>query len=300
MIMRRETIPFHQIAAFEAAARHLGFSRAAKELNVQQPAVSRQIAALEADLGVALFIRTKPRLTLTPEGEILANAVAGGFESILSGIRAIRALRQGEALVVNAAIGFTSLYLLPRLAEFQSLHPEIRLEVVTRDQNQDFDPALCDVAVIFGDSGLAGAPSCRVFQEEMVAICRPGYLAEDRPVNLPLHRTALAGQRLLYLSSAEHAGDWQRFFEGSGVHPPTPAPLDRIYSFMVYLRAIQNGIGIGLGWTHLIEDNLEMGSLVLACSHRVVSQRGYHCSIMPRARERPGARTFLDWIGTSG
>lgn len=106
-----------QLAAFEAAARHLGFSRAARELNVQQPAISRQIAALERDLGHALFLRTKPRLRLTPDGEMLAGAVADGFGAIRRAIDALRGQTRRDVLVVNAAIGFTSLFLLPRLGE---------------------------------------------------------------------------------------------------------------------------------------------------------------------------------------
>ncbi|MEM7224504.1 MAG: LysR substrate-binding domain-containing protein [Pseudomonadota bacterium] len=290
--MPSDPIPFHQIAAFEAAARNLSFSRAARELNVQQPAVSRQVAMLEETLGVTLFVRTKPRLTLTPEGEILGKAVSGGFDSIQTGLRAVRSVQQGEVIVVNAAIGFTSLFLLPRLAEFQSLYPEVRLELVTRDQNPDFDPARCDIVVVFGESGIAGTTSSLIIREEMVPICKPGYLAGDAP----LDRRALAGQRLLHMTSQEHADDWQRYFEGSGIAPPQPQPLDRIFSYMVYLRAIQNGNGIGLGWCRLIEDMIESRTLSLACDHKVTTERGYHCCIMPRAANRPTARAFLDWI----
>ena len=290
--MLADSLPFHQIAAFEAAARNLSFSRAADELNVQQPAVSRQVAMLEEAIGTKLFRRTKPRLTLTPEGEVLLKAVSAGFGSIRSGIQAVRSLKQNEVIVVNAAIGFTSLFLLPRLGEFQGLHPDARLEVVTRDQNPDFDPARCDIVVVFGENGVAGTMSKRVFREEMVAICKPGYLTDNRP----LDRRQLASQRLLHMISPEHADDWARYFEGSEVSPPEPQPLDRLFSYMVYLRAIQNGNGIGLGWRHLIEDMLESGALAIACEHKVATDRGYFCCVMPRASNRQGAQLFLDWI----
>lgn len=290
--MHDRFIPFHQIAAFEAAARHKSFSRSAQELNVQQPAVSRQVAQLEAALGTRLFRRTKPNLTLTADGEVLLRAVSGGFEAIRTGMATVRSRPDNDTIVVNAAIGFTSLFLLPRLGEFQSLHPQVRLEVVTRDQNPDFDPARCDIAIVFGDAGTPGTESRLIFGEEMVPVCRPGYLDGDTP----LERTALADERLLHLSSDDHAGDWDRYLAGSGVAPPQPAPLDRIFSYMVYLRAIQNGNGIGIGWRHMIEDMLEAGSLAIACEHRVITGRGYHCCVMRHAAGRPGAHVFLDWI----
>ena len=129
--------PLSQFQAFEAAARHLSFSRSAQEMNVQQPAVSRQVAALEEALGARLFLRSKPRLTLTAEGETLFSAVSAGLAAIRSGAETVVAASREDVLAVNAAIGFTSLYLLPQLAEFQDRYPELRLEVVTRDQNAD-------------------------------------------------------------------------------------------------------------------------------------------------------------------
>ncbi len=290
--MRKDPVPLHQIQAFEAAARNLSFTRAASELNVQQPAVSRQVAMLEQLLGATLFRRSKPRLTLTAEGEVLLEAVSAGFGAIASGMRQVKALREGEVIVVNAAIGFTSLFLLPRLAEFQTLHPDVRLEIVTRDQNPDFDPAKCDIVMTFGETGVPGTRSKLVFREELIAVCKAGYLGSDAP----LERRDLARQRLLHLSSPDHADDWKRYFEGSDAAPPQPRPLDRILSYMVYLRAIQTGGGIGLGWCRLIEEMLDSGALEVACDHKVVTDRGYHCCVMPRAANHRGAMIFLDWI----
>ncbi|KIC16913.1 hypothetical protein RA20_15960 [Leisingera sp. ANG-Vp] len=292
MIMARDPIPFHQIAAFEAAARNLGFSRAAQELNVQQPAVSRQVAALEEYLGAALFLRTKPRLTLTAEGEALLKAAANGFDALRAGLREVRAMRQTQALVVNAAIGFTSYYLLPRLGEFQSMHPDIRVQVVTRDQNPDFDPGQSDIVVTFGSDGPPGMTARRIVEEEMLAICAPDYLGSRAPLALE----ALAQEKLLHMSSAEHAGDWKRFFHDSGLVPPEPQEFERFNSFMVYLHAIQNGNGVGIGWRHLVERMIEAGSLALACSHSHNSGRGYFCSVTPRAEGRREAEEFLQWI----
>ena len=284
--------PLGQFQAFEAAARHLSFSRSAGELNVQQPAISRQVAALEAALGVKLFLRTKPKLTLAPEGETLFAAVSSGLEAIRNGAQTVQQARRDDVIVVNAAIGFTSLYLLPRMAEFQARFPETRLEVVTRDQNPDYDPAHCDIVVMFGDNGLPGMRSKMIFNEELLPVCAPGYLRADQPLSLE----SLTTQRLLHMASPDHGGDWPRYFDGTGLKTPEPQSFERILSYMVYLRAIQTGNGIGLGWGRLIDDLLSAGSLVPACTRRLRTKRGYFCCITPRAADTPAARAFQDWI----
>lgn len=290
-VMRRP-LALSQINAFDAAARHLSFSRAARELNVQQPAVSRQIAALESELGTALFLRTKPRLTLTTEGRILAEAVSAGLEAISDGMRQIKARRADEPVVVNASIGFTSLYLLPRLAEFQSAHPDINLQIVTRDQNDDFDLQQADVVIHFGEQAGIGAENGLIFKEQMVAVCAPEVLADGSP----LTRTALADERLLYLSSEAHADDWRRFFDGTDEELHLPETRDVYHSYMVYLRAIQNGLGFGIGWLPMLDETLASGSLVLACKDVVTTDRAYHCAITASGAKKSGAIKFMHWL----
>lgn len=287
-------LPLHQIAAFDAAARYRSFSAAGRELNVQQPAVSRQVAQLEGWLGVQLFVRTKPRLTLTPEGEMLAAAVADGMQAMRGGVDAVLSRPKQEALVVNVALGFASLYLLPRLGEFQAAHPDIQVEFLTRDQNMDFDPSRCDIAVVFGDTGLPGSESRCIFHEELVPVCAPKLLPDG-----PLSVESLAQARLLHMSNPNHAQDWHRYFRGTGAVVPEPKPMDRMFSYMVLLRAIQNGTGIGLGWRNMVEDMIEAGTLTVACDRVVRTRRGYHCTLMPSAARKPGSRVLFDWLSGS-
>ena len=289
-------IPLQQINAFEAAARRLSFSRAAQDLNVQQPAVSRQVAALEAALRKQLFIRSKPSLTLTEDGQLLARAVASGFEAIREGLETLQARQGDETLKVSASIGFTSLYLLPRLAEFQAAFPDTKLQIMTRDQNEDFDPEACDVVILFGEGGLPEAESGLIFQETMIAVCRPDLLPEGVPMDMP----TLAEQKLLHLISADHRGDWNRFFaKTTGQAIPQPPAHDGYLSYMVYLRAIQNGLGIGIGWHPMMSEYLANGTLVRACRHECRTSRGYFCSITPFGKRNPGSPQFQDWIAQS-
>ena len=293
--MAQKALPLYQLQAFEAAARQLSFSRAAPELNVLGPAVGRQVAFLEADLGTPLFIRTKPRLTLTEAGTQLFMAVAEGFDEIRASLDMLRVQRETLGIVVNVAIGFTSFYLLPRMAEFQSLHPDIQVQVVTRDQNPDFDPTTCDVVVSFGDGGLPGTRFQKIMPEVLVAVCSPGYLGSCEN----LSQAELINKRLLHMSSASHIDDWDRYFDGTSIAVTKPPQTDRFHSYMVYMRAIQNGMGIGLSWRPLIDDFLEAGSLVLACAHECKTTRGYYCSLTERGAEKAGTVQFFEWLSGS-
>lgn len=294
MFMMRALPSLNLLAAFECAARHLSFTRAARELNVQQPAVSRQVAALEQELGTALFSRTKPLLTLTREGQDLQAAVSKGLTGIRQCVDGIRDAHKRDVLVVNAAIGLTSLFLMPRLGAFQAANPDIGLEVVTRDQNAGFDATASDVVFTFGEAGLPDTTSRLILEEELYAVCVPSLL----PDHGPLSPEALVEQRLLHMTSADHAGDWNRFLHGTGLTASPPGPLDRFYSFMVYLHAIENGNGIGLGWAHITDALVATGRLTLACDRRVRTGRGYYCCVMPQAMHRKDAKIFLDWLNT--
>ncbi|MFN3642635.1 MAG: LysR substrate-binding domain-containing protein [Gemmobacter sp.] len=282
------------LITFRAAARHLSFVHAAPGLNIQPPAVSRQIAALEAELGTPLFLRTKPRLTLTADGRALLAAVTEGFAVIERACAAAPGSARRTRLRVQCTIGFATCFLLRRLPAFEALHPDIAIDLVTRDQNAILDDAPADVAVTFGTAGLPFASARRVFGEVIFAACAPQYLAAGRL----LTRDALAGERLLVLSAVDHAADWARFL---GRRPDAPPRAALHYnSFAVYLKAVIDGQGIGLGWGCLMDDLLRAGTLRMASAHRRATERGYHASIMPASRGMPAAAAFQSWLAEAG
>ena len=287
-----DLLPVSQLQAFERAARHLSFTVAARDLNVHQPAVSRQVAALEARLGAQLFRRTKPRLTLTHHGLSLYRAISDGFTGIRTALRRISEESSAPLIVVNAAIGFTSLYLMPRLADFQAAFPDYRVQIVTRDQNLGYDLSSADVVITFGGPEETGPESRLIFQEELIAVCAPALL----PGGTPLSLDQILRQRLLFMSSDDHADDWARYLQGTGIVPPEPAPTERIMSYMVYLTAIERGQGIGLDWKHLVDQRLRDKRLFLAFERTVITDRAYHARLTPRAQDQTAARDFVNWL----
>lgn len=282
----------HALRAFEAVSRHLSFTHAARELNVQQPAVSRQIADLEADLGIPLFLRTKPRLTPTPDGERLANAVSQGFSTITQAVRDIRSQTKSGLLTIDVSIGFASCWLLARIADFQEKHPEIDVQISTRDANHAYNLATSDVVILFGDGTFKDFESRRIFSEEMFPICSPDLVPDDQDLSLE----DLLQKRLLHIRDSQHDRDWMTLLSPAGLMPPPPKPGAEFNSYIVYLQAILNGEGIGVGWKTLMDDLIAMKRLRPVTNHRLATERGYFCCIPKGLPVQSESVAFSDWI----
>lgn len=279
------------LTAFEAVVRNGTFSRAAQELNVLQPAMSRRVAALEQELGVHLLHRTRPMVTLTPEGQVLFDAVAGSLVRVQTAVEQISAPREQAAIVVDSTIGFASCYLMQRLPEFRSRHPDLVVELLSRDLSDRYQEAAADVIILFDDPDrLPGVKSAIIFGEEMIPLCAPGFL------NDPVPSDQLGNHRLLHLVHGIHTGDWDRYASGTDLQIAPPGSADRFTSFMVYLQAALNGDGIMLGWEHLLQDHIEAGRLVRASDRVVPTDRGYFACLSARAAHNPHAQVFWDWI----
>lgn len=279
------------LTAFEAVARNGTFSRAAQELNVLQPAMSRRVAALEQELGVHLLHRTRPLVTLTPEGEVLFDAVAGSLVRVQTAVEQISAPREQTTIVVDTTIGFASCYLMQRLPEFRAHHPDLVVELVSRDLSDRYQEAGADVIILFGEPDrLPGAQSAIIFGEEMVPLCAPGFLSA------PVSPEQLGQHRLLHLVHGIHTRDWDRYASGTGLQVSPPGSAERFTSFMVYLQAALNGEGVMLGWEHLLQDHISGGRLIRASEHVVQTDRGYFACLSARAAQNTPAQTFLNWI----
>jgi LysR family glycine cleavage system transcriptional activator len=280
------------IRVFEAAAQHLSFVRAARQLGVQSPAVSRQVAELEQALGARLFVRSKPRLALTPQGQQLYLSVSHGLNEIRKGCEKLQDERREGVVKVVTSIGITSCWLLNRLVGFYQQYPEIELHLTTRDSTTNLDPADADVAILFGEDDLPGVEASCIFREKMITVCAPGLLAgHDR-----LSAEKLLTAPLLHYAEAAHRDDWQRLLATVDLSPPPPQRGMTFNSYVVYLQASLNGAGVAIGWEHLLDDYLDNGSLCRASGLELETTRGYFCCLTVNGSDNSAARQFRDWV----
>ncbi len=285
------------LRGFEAAARHLSFTRAASELFVTQSAVSRQIRALEEAIGQELFRRRNRRLELTEAGRALFGTAAHALGQIDETVAAIRGQDAARPLTVSATVSFASLWLVPRLPRFRRLHPQIDVRIAASNEMSDLERDRIDVAIRFCEPKAAPAGSTSLVGEEVFPVCSPKLLRlRDRPLREP---TDLRHHVILHFDDI--AGrwpwvNWKQWLDAMALGDLHPAGTLHFSHYDHVIRAAIDGEGIALGRNPLIRTHLARGELVAPFARSVVSSREYFV-LTGKGRERsPMVKPFIDWL----
>ena len=283
------------LVAFEAAARHMNFTRAAQEMRVTQAAVSRQMRTLEGYLGVQLFRRLNRTLALTDKGHKLHRAVSIGLDHIAMAVEEIRHRENASQVAITTTIALASLWLMPKIAKFRAGNPSIDLKVVASDTVLDLAAERIDVAVRYGDGHWPGVDAKRLFEIEMFPVCSQMYLRSRRHLTSPsdlLHETLLHMDDPINSSDA----DWAVWMHAVGLDPPPLTGGLRFNNYPLLIQAALNSQGIALGWGHLIDDLLESGALVRAIGTTHYLEPAFYLAVPTDVPVRPEVEVFCNWI----
>ncbi|WP_334189028.1 transcriptional regulator GcvA [Noviherbaspirillum sp.] len=276
------------LRAFEAAARHQNFSRAADEIHVTHGAISHQVRALEEELGVALFARHGKRLAITPEGEQFAATLRRALGEIAVAADALAASSKQKRLTITALPSFAARWLAPRIGRFIELHPE--LEVILQSSNHlvDFTREAVDVGIRFGGGIYPGLTVEKVMGDYYYPVASPGFNGGKLPTTLQ----ALAGSPLLR-SDLE---PWVPWFRAAGVdfREPTGGLVFEDSSMLV--RAAAEGHGIALARHAIALAELESGELVRLFDIAVPCPQSYYLVCRPGALQKPQVQAFRAWL----
>lgn len=275
---------------FEAAARSGSFTRAAEELNVTQPAVSRMLSRFESHLGLRLFERGRQGAVLTPQGEVLYRRVAAGFRSIEAGLVELEQLRAGKEIVtISVSSAFTTHWLMPRMDRFQKRFPgiDLRFQMIAGSLRGPVDNV--DLGMRFLDNGEAAPPEAMVVREVMLPVCSPGYRRSEADAG-----AAGEGNTIINLTDSDL--DW------AGRYPPFdtgragPVKTLSFSDYAVVVQAALLGQGVAFGWITVVSHALRSGALVPASGRLTRGER--NCVLLtPRNRPpRPVVGEIRDWI----
>lgn len=294
----RELPALDLLRGFEAAARNLSFTRAGLELHLTQSAVSRQVKALEEQLGVALFHRRHRELLLTEAGQTLYKAVSDALRIVRETTARIASAQAPAALTVATTVSFASLWLVPRLSNFQRAHPDVEVRLVANNALQDLERSAIDVAIRFCPRKTAGPGASRLFGERVFPVCSP-KLAK-KPLAGP---ESLANFVLLHYDDPEGRypwTSWAAWFEVMGSPPMRAKGALRFDHYDQLIQATIEGQGVALGRTPLVEGWMKQGKLVAPFGARLRSAlddtRAYYVVVPPRAQERADVRSFVAWL----
>jgi DNA-binding transcriptional LysR family regulator len=288
--------PLDLLAAFEAAARHLSFTHAGAERFVTQSAMSRQIRALEEDLGVALFHRHHRALTLTDDGQRLHAACATMLSQLRTVVTTIRAPHRREVLALSTTPGLASLWLIPRLPLFTKAHPGIDVRLDASVTKRHLRAEGFDLAIRYSPVGTTeGTP---LFSESMQPVCSPKLLQKGMP---PLRAPGdLRQHTLLHVDYHPQQGkvplEWALWLQAVG---QTDLQAASTLSFSGYGEAIAAalaGQGVALGRRPLVDALLRSRQLVTPFKDTTASSRTYYLVTEPGARMRPAVQALEQWL----
>lgn len=247
-----------KLAAFEASARHLSLKQAAAELNVTPGAVSHQVKALEAEIGVMLFKRVHRGVELTDAGAELYSVLSSAFSRTASVIEKIGSGTGGSTITIGASTAVASLWLMPRIGRLWQAHPELRINHRVSDRPFDLDRSDIDLVVRYGSGDWDGETAVQLFSDTVGPVCSPDFAAS----NAVQDRADLLSLPLLQLEAVD-AGwmSWREWFALGGTDVQRiDGPKFNNYS--IALQAAEEGAGVVLGWTTLIASYLSSGRLV--------------------------------------
>ncbi len=294
------------LRGFEAAARLGSFTAAASELALTQSALSRQIQALESSVGVALFVREGPRVRLSPAGEQLAGVVRQALLNLDAAVEALRAVPGRPRVQITTFASLASMWLIPRLADFQAAHPEIDIAVDAFDNVSDLDASPIDVAIrrLHAGHALASSPGTQfLFAETITPVVSPALrLPVEGPLDLDdLPRCVWVDDVRTVASppiarSNLQALSWSGWYAGLGRPMPEPARWLRFnYTYQVMQAAVA-GQGVAMGQIGLIRDLLAAGTLIAPLPQRVDAGYGYYLAVRTAAAQRPEVQAMVDWL----
>jgi len=288
--MLRRLPPLNALKAFEAAARHESFTRAAEELCVTQGAVSHQVKALEAGLGIKLFNRERQRLIITEAGREYLTVLRDSFDRIAVGTERLIQRQSSGVLTVSTSPDFAAKWLVNRLGRFAEAHPGIDLRISATLHHVDFAREDVDLAVRHGDGSWPGLDVARLSTEQLFAVCSPKLLRGRQRIGKPADVLKFP---LLHLDDRK---DWTRWLEAAGVATAELSHGPVLNRASMVIDAAVDGQGIALARTTLAAWDLINGRLVRPLPETLRLSKTYWI-VCPKATSAlPKITTFRDWL----
>ncbi len=290
----RRLPPLNALRAFEAAGRHLSFTKAAAELHVTQAAISHQVKALELALECQLFRRFNRRLMLTDPGQAYLPTLTDAFDKIDTASRRLCAEEAAGPLKVSVANSFAAKWLLPRLPRFRARNPEIDVQVSASDSLADFSHDDVDLAIRYGLGRYPGLHVEHLMSDSVYPVCSPKLLDGRHPWRSP---STLRHHTLLHDEMGPTEGpDWRAWLVAAGLSGVNPERGPRYSHSSLVIQAAIDGQGVALGRSSLVALDLEAGRLVRPFGPELPSSYASYIVFPAADAERPKTKAFREWL----
>lgn len=287
--------PLNALKAFEAAARHLNFSLAARELSVTPGAISQQIRLLEDHAGGSLFRREGRSVVLTDLGARLQPFLRDAFSHLKGAAEVIYGLSRPKTLVVSVPPTFATKWLVPRLAGFHALRPDIEVWVSAEMKLVDVSGGRVDVAVRFGRGDYPGVRTRHLMNAGVIPVCSPDLLPDGKPY---LKHSALTRKPLIHVISAleEPMPDWAAWLTSRGLDTAAAESGPRFDQTALAIDAAIHGRGAALAPRAFVEPYLATGQLVAPIADGLLPSDLSYWTLVRKASPREEADVFTGWL----
>ncbi|MDT7524771.1 MULTISPECIES: transcriptional regulator GcvA [Idiomarinaceae] len=286
----RKLPPLNALKAFEAAARHLSFTRAADELFVTQAAVSHQVKALEEFLGVQLFLRRNRALLLTPEGQTYYLELKELFDHLVQATERVKFASQRGSLTISLPPSFAILWFVPRLSRFREAYPDIDVRIRAVDEVDGSLTDDVDVAIYYGAGKWPGLRAYKLHNEYLIPVCSPLLLTGTKPLREPRD---LLNHTLLH---DETRNAWKDWFKLVGIDK-NKGDNGPIFSHSnLALKAAVHGQGIALANNVLVKPEIDAGHLIQIFPEALPRQKSFYLVCRDSQAEVGKIATFRNWL----
>ncbi|MDX1736726.1 MAG: LysR substrate-binding domain-containing protein [Alphaproteobacteria bacterium] len=295
--MKKALPPLDHLRAFEAAARHLSFKKAAEEMNVTPAAIGQRIRSLESILRSQLFDRKIRHVTLTIEGQLLLRDVAAGIELIDLGISRHWARKQSDVLKITTTHSFAELELLPKLPEFKAEFPDLNVRLITTDEKLDPDKFETDICIRFGMPPVTGCRTVPLAKQFYIPVCSPAIISKDpRELQVADILTMPLIEEEWDVAS-DAAPSWKVWVHKRGLSWKPKGSITKVSLESHAVRAAVTGHGVALVRVSSVIDLIENKTLVelFGPTGREYSKFDYHL-IWRNGDVSAAERQFLNWI----
>ncbi|MBS3798934.1 MULTISPECIES: transcriptional regulator GcvA [unclassified Pseudoalteromonas] len=288
--MARRLPPLNSLKAFEAAARHLSFTKAAEELYVTQAAVSHQIKTLEEHLGLKLFLRKNRSLLLTEEGQGYFLDIKEIFSQLDDATERLLARGAKGSLTVSLTPSFAIQWLVPRLSLFNEQHPDIDVRIKAQDQDENSLQDDVDVAIYYGRGHWSGVETHKLHTEYLVPLCSPMLLTGPKPLNEPQD---LQNHTLLHDTTRR---PWKVWMKTAGVRNVQVNQGPIFSHSSMAMQAAAHGQGVALGNLVLAKPEIDAGRLIVPFNHSLESKNAYYLVFRESQSELGKIVSFKEWM----
>ncbi|MGE4611125.1 MAG: LysR substrate-binding domain-containing protein [Paracoccaceae bacterium] len=296
MATKRNVLPpLDYLLAFESAAKYQSFATASHELNISESAISRKIRLLELHYGIPLFVRGHQSISLTHQGRQLIDAITPELQSIRDTSTQILSLKNRNEVTVAATNSAASLWLMPRLRKFRSRNKQIKIMLVASDNDVECLGDNIDLSILRGSGNWPGYRSRMLFGETIFPVCSPNFLKNNGGAR---NLEELPGMSLIEVSSRHTEWmDWTTWLNHQGQDSPIVGQTVTFNTYPLAVQAAVDGLGIVLGWGHLVDHLLASAALVRPQSKKFErTDFGYYLLKSEKSKSFPERNVVEEWL----